>query len=188
MMSIFVEGPAVEPVGLSEMKAYLRVDDDDGTQDAVIAGLVTAARLVVEAASRRILIEQSWRVVMDHWPKERVVRLPVSPVIAVGSVKVFDQDGAMTEIAPASVESDTLSDPPRIAVTDAPDPGQARNGIVIDLKAGYGATADAVPATLRLAVKILVTHWFENRGDVTGEQVLPPEALALVAPFGRARL
>ena len=70
----------------------------------------------------------------------------------------------------------------------APEPGRPRNGISIDLRAGYGATAEAVPATLRLAIRILVAHWFENRGDVVGEQILPPEALALVAPFQRARL
>ena len=45
-----------------------------------------------------------------------------------------------------------------------------------------------MPASLRLAIKILVAHWFENRGDLAGEQILPPEAFALVAPFRRARL
>ncbi len=40
MIPIFVDGPAVEPIPLAEMKAYLRVDDDDSAQDAVIAGLV----------------------------------------------------------------------------------------------------------------------------------------------------
>jgi hypothetical protein len=35
---------------------------------------------------------------------------------------------------------------------------------------------------------IMVARWFENRGDVAGVQDLPPEALALVAPFRRARL
>jgi hypothetical protein len=41
---------------------------------------------------------------------------------------------------------------------------------------------------LKLAIRILVAHWFENRGDVIGEQILPPEALALVAPFQRMRI
>jgi hypothetical protein len=41
---------------------------------------------------------------------------------------------------------------------------------------------------LKLAIKLLVAHWFENRGDVAGEQILPPDALALVAPFQRLRL
>jgi hypothetical protein len=45
-----------------------------------------------------------------------------------------------------------------------------------------------VPEPLRLAVKILVARWFENRGDIAGEQILPPDALALLTPFRRARL
>ena len=71
MIPIFISGPAVEPITLTEMKAYLRVDDDDGAQDDLISGLIKAARLMVEAASRRILIEQHWRVVLDRWPANR---------------------------------------------------------------------------------------------------------------------
>lgn len=81
-----------------------------------------------------------------------------------------------------------MSDPPRIVVTGAPEPGKPRHGISIALRAGHGATPEAVPAPLKLAIRILVAHWFENRGDVIGEQILPPEALALVAPFQRMRL
>ena len=188
MIPIFVDGPAVEPILLSEMKAYLRVDDDDSAQDAVIAGLVKAARLTVEGASRRVLIEQRWRVVLDRWPGDRVVLLPLSPLISVESIKVFDAGGAAASIPAGAIESDRFSDPPRIAVTDAPEPSKARSGIVIEVLAGYGSAAEAVPASLRLAIKILVAHWFEKRGDVAGEQILPPEAFALVAPFRRARL
>ncbi|WP_457093232.1 head-tail connector protein [Microvirga sp. P5_D2] len=186
MIPIFIEGPAVEPISLTEMKDYLRLDDD--TQDDLVAGLVKAARLMVETASRRVLIEQRWRVVLDHWPRGGRVMLPLSPLLAVDGIKVFDASGAETEIAPSSIDSDGAGDPPSIAVTEAPEPGKARNGISIELRAGYGATPDAVPATLKLAIKILVAHWFENRGDVVGEQILPPEAMALVAPFQRARL
>jgi uncharacterized phiE125 gp8 family phage protein len=188
MIPIFVDGPAVEPVPLAEMKAYLRVDDDDSAQDQVIAGLVKAARLTVEGASRRVLVEQRWRVALDRWPQDRTVLLPLSPLISVESIKVFDAKGAAAGIAAGAIDSDRFSDPPRIAVSDAPEPGRARNGILIEVLAGYGGTAEAVPAGLRLAIKILVAHWFENRGDLAGEQILPPEAFALVAPFRRARL
>ncbi|MBB4041409.1 putative phiE125 gp8 family phage protein [Microvirga flocculans] len=188
MIPIFISGPAVEPVTLAEMKAYLRVDDDDGAQDDLISGLIKAARLMVEAASRRILVEQRWRVVLDAWPANGTILLPLSPLIAVDRITVADAAGTAAEIPPGTFESDTLSDPPRLAVSGAPQPGKVRHGIAIELRAGFGATAEAVPASLRLAIRILVAHWFENRGDVTGEQILPPEALALVAPFQRARL
>jgi len=186
MIPIFVDGPAVEPVTLSEMKAYLRLDDDG--QDDLVSGLVRAARLMVESISRRLMIEQRWRVVMDRWPQGGRIPLPLSPLIAVDGVKVLDAAGIATELAGDSIVLEAASDPPCMAVSDAPQPGKPRNGIEIALRAGYGATPDAVPAPLRLAIKILVAHWFENRGDVIGEQILPPEAMSLVAPFQRARL
>ncbi len=186
MIPIFVEGPAVEPITLPEMKAYLRVDDE--TEDDLIAGLIKAARLMVEAASRRILIDQRWRVVLDRWPQGGTLMLPLSPLIAVENIKVVDAIGLATEIDPDAITCDLMSDPPRITVSHRPEPGPKRNGIVIALRAGYGPTPDAVPATLKLAIKILVADWFENRGDVVGEQFLPPQAMALVAPFQRARL
>ena len=186
MIPIFVDGPAVEPITLPEMKAYLRLDDD--AQDELVSGLIRAARLMVESASRRLMIEQGWRVVMDRWPQDGKVLLPLSPLLAVDGIKVLDAAGVATDIALASIETDTASDPPCIAVSNAPEPGKAKNGIEIKLRAGYGPSSDAVPATLRLAIKILVAHWFENRGDIVGGQILPPEAMALVAPFQRARL
>lgn len=186
MIPIFVDGPAVEPITLPEMKAYLRVDDE--AEDDLIAGLVKAARLTVESASRRILIEQRWRVILDRWPDDGKVHLPIAPLLAVESIRIFDAAGAATEVPMSCVETDLASDPPSIVVLDATEPGKPRNGIEIALRAGFGATPDAAPAPLKLAIKILVAHWFENRGDLAGEQILPPEAMALVAPFQRARL
>ncbi|MBZ6076407.1 head-tail connector protein [Microvirga puerhi] len=186
MFPIPVEGPAVEPVTLPEMKTYLRVDDD--AEDDLLSGLIKAARLMVEASARRILVAQRWRLLLHRWPKGGIVLLPLGPLIAVESVQIYDASSLATELSPDAYESDAASDPPRILFHRMPEPGKARNGIAIDLRAGYGDTPEAVPATLRLAVKILVARWYENRGDVAGPQALPPEALALVAPFQRARI
>ncbi|MCG7392558.1 head-tail connector protein [Microvirga sp. ACRRW] len=186
MIPIFVDGPAVEPITLPEMKAYLRIDHE--AEDDLVAGLIKAARLMVEAASRRVLIEQRWRVFMDRWPTGGKVLLPVGPLLSVDAIKVLDAAGTASEVEASSIDVDLMGDPPSIIAADAPHPGKPRNGIEIELRAGFGTSPDAVPATLKLAIKILVAHWFENRGDVAGEQILPPEAMALVAPFQRVRL
>ncbi|MCB8820058.1 head-tail connector protein [Microvirga rosea] len=186
MFPILVEGPAVEPVLLPEMKEYLRVDDD--AQDDLIGGLIKAARLMVEAAARRILVSQRWKLMLHRWPRDGTVLLPLAPLLGVEKVQVYDPSGDPVELPPDSYEADAVSDPPRIVFDRMPPPGKAHNGIAIDLLVGFGAAPDAVPATLRLAVKILVARWYEHRGDVAGPQELPPEALALVAPFQRARL
>ena len=71
-------------------------------------------------------------------------------------------------------KSTATSDPPRIFFLDTPPPGRSRHGIAVDFRAGYGALAEDVPAPLRLAIKVIVARWFENRGDVAGSN-LPPK-------------
>jgi uncharacterized phiE125 gp8 family phage protein len=60
MSAILLTAPAVEPVSLDEARAFLRVEHSD--DDEVIAALTAGARIHVEAATRRGLIMQSWRL------------------------------------------------------------------------------------------------------------------------------
>ncbi len=64
------------------------------------------------------------------------------------------------------------------------------SGIEIEVRVGFGAEAADVPPPLRQAVLLLVAHWFENRGDTTGERIsaMPGDVTALTAPWRRARL
>jgi len=75
MSSILLTPPAAEPVTLADAKAWLRVEHDD--DDDVIAALIAGARSHVEAQTRRALITQSWRLVLDRWPRDgRIAALP----------------------------------------------------------------------------------------------------------------
>jgi uncharacterized phiE125 gp8 family phage protein len=187
MTPILIEGPSTEPVSLAEMRAHLRVEDE--AEDGLIAGLTKAARLVVEGASQRILTASRWQILLDRWPRDRVIRLPLAPLLALERIRVFTGAGQSVDLPTTSYEADAASDPPVLVVSPtAPAPALPRAGIRIDLVAGFGPTGEAVPEPLRLAVKMLVARWFENRGDGPGEPVLPLEAMGLVAPFRRPRL
>ena len=186
MTPIPIDGPAVEPVGAPDMRAYLRLDD--GADDDLIAALVRTARMHVEAAAGRVLVESRWRVGLDAWPEGRVVPLPVSPLIAVERVRVFDPDGGATDVPAGLYEADPFSDPPSLIVDPlAPEPGRGGQGVLIEVRAGFGATSESVPEPLRQAVRLLVARWFENRGDADPGP-LPPDVWALVAPFRRMRI
>ena len=63
--------PATEPVTLAEAKAYLRLQHD--SEDALLAGLVRAAREEVERSTGAALIDQHWRMTLDAWP-DSVIR------------------------------------------------------------------------------------------------------------------
>jgi uncharacterized phiE125 gp8 family phage protein len=185
MHPILIAGPAVEPVSVDEMRAFLRLDE--AAEDELVATLITAACHCIEAASGRILIAQSWRIALDSWPHDHVVALPLSPLIAVESVRVLDAAGPPILLATAHYRVHPASDPPRIIIdTTAVDPGRALQGIELDVRVGYGD--DSVPAPLRQAIRMLAARWFEHRGDEPDDALPPPDILALIAPFRRARL
>jgi uncharacterized phiE125 gp8 family phage protein len=189
MTPLALTPPFIEPVPLVEAKAFLRLDQPD--EDDLLATLITAARLMIEAASGRMLIEQGWRIVIDRWPDGGELRLPLSPVIAIVAARVYDAAGLAQSVSPASLQLDAQADPPVVRVVGAvPAPGRSHSAVEIDLTAGYGPAVADVPALLRQAVLRLAARWFELRGDVAGRDAaaLPAEIMTLVAPFRRARL
>jgi len=173
MTAIPIDGPAVEPVGAPEMRDYLRLDD--GAEDGLVAALIRAARRAVEAASGRVLIDSRWRIARDGWPADGVILLPVSPLIAVERLRVVGSDGEGTDVPAGLYAAYAASDPPRLIVDPrAPEPGRAWSGVVIEVRAGFGASPESVPEPLRQAIRLLVARWFENRGDATPGP-LPPD-------------
>jgi uncharacterized phiE125 gp8 family phage protein len=188
MNAIPIAGPAVEPLTVLAMRAFLRLDD--AAEDDLVTALIRTARQCVEAISGRMLIAQTWRLALDRWPDDRAIGLPLSPLISVEGIRVFDASGLAMIVAPALYRVDAASDPARVIVdVAAPAPTQGLQGIEIDVRVGYGAAADAVPGPLRHAIRMLVARWFENRGDGADTPPPPlPDALTLIAPFRRARL
>lgn len=188
MTPFLLEAPAAEPVTLAAMKEWLRIVTAD--EDALIAGLISAARLTVEAASGQILMAQKWRLTMDAWPAGGIVRIPLRPVISCEAVRVYTALSTSEIVAPQFYQLDARSDPPRLLMDGSwPAPGRALGGIEIDLTAGYGVAASTVPADLAQAVKLLTAHWYEHRGDAPGSQPpLPPSVVAHIAAFRRVRL
>ena len=191
MTAILVTPPAIEPLTLAEVKAHLRLTTSD--DDTLLAALITTARLQVEQATRRVLIEQAWRICLDDWPKGGVFTLPITPVVQVTAITVYNASGVPTTLPTIAYEVDSAGTPPRVAIKAAAGIRQRRrlNGIEIDLVAGYGPSGLAVPHPLRQAILVLVARWYENRdGAAYG---IVPAALAdtfesLIAPYRSVRL
>lgn len=189
MTPIALTPPAQEPVSLAEARAFLRLDQTE--EDDLLATLITAARLMVEATSGRLLVDQAWRIVLDRWPDSGEIRLPLSPVGTVSAARVYDALGAPQPVAASALQLGRASDPPVLQIVgEVPEIGRLRGAIEIDVVAGFGPNAQSVPALLRQAVLRLAARWFEHRGDVVGRdaEALPTEIMALIAPFRRARL
>jgi uncharacterized phiE125 gp8 family phage protein len=190
MTPMLITGPACEPLSLAEAKTWLRLDTT--SEDDLVGALVTSARLVVEASTRRLLITQTWRFVLDEWPRSRVFDIPYAPFRSLVGIRVYDAGGEAQGLSTALYA--LAASPERARLTFSgplPAPGQSANGIEIDAVFGYGDDAASVPEPLRQAIRLLTARWFENRGDVerdTAGADLPDPVGALVAPYRRVRL
>ena len=185
MSAILLSGPAVEPVTIEEAKAFLRVEHDD--DDDVIAALIAGARVHVEAQTRRALITQSWRLVRDAWPSAGRVPVLPAPLRALTAARIFRLDGTAQTLDAAAFTADKSNAPGWITYSGTPPaPGRMAAGIELDVTVGYGDTVEDVPADLRQAIRILVSHWYENRGLIalgSGIAVLPKTVAALLASY-----
>jgi uncharacterized phiE125 gp8 family phage protein len=186
-----LSGPGAEPLSLEEIKSYLRVDGN--AEDVLVQSLVLTSRLHIEAALGLALMTQSWKFVLDAWPVDGVVDLPIAPVQQVSDVRVIGKDGTALSLDADGYELDTSSRPPRLyRKSDTwPTPGRAHAGIEIDITAGFGASADAVPAPIRQALMLLVAHWYEHRDPIeigTPSTAVPNAVSRLLHPYRVVRL
>jgi uncharacterized phiE125 gp8 family phage protein len=144
-MLITVTAATVEPVTLAEAKAHLRVIDD--SDDAMIGGMITSAREVVEASTGRALAAASYR-----WASERSIevatRLPLWPISAVTAVSYLDGE------VRRAVDDYTVDLDRSMLVLASP------SGTALNVE--FDTTPEQIPAALKAAILLLVGDLYEN--------------------------
>jgi uncharacterized phiE125 gp8 family phage protein len=185
MSSLLLTAPAVEPLSLDEARAYLRVETND--DDELIGALIAGARVHVEAQTRRALITQSWRLSLDAWPEDGRIRVVPAPLRTLNAARVYDSDGNAQALDTQAFVPDLGASMLVFMPWPLPPPGRIAAGVEIDVTVGYGDAAGDVPEALRQAVRLLVAHWYDNRGlvadNTTQIAALPATVPALLAPY-----
>ena len=179
--------PADTPVSLTEVKAHCRVDGTDS--DAVLTLLLAAAVSHLDGWTGilgRCMVTQSWR--QDFCGFASPLRLPLGPVASVTSVAYYDADNAL--VAALSSDVWVLRHDALGAYVDL-KPGQSwpssyARADAVSVTYAAGTAAADVPAALKAAILLMVSHWNENREAVAGSMSeVPMSASALIAPFRR---
>lgn len=157
MTLLVVTAPAVEPVSVSEVQDRVGVSVDA----ALIGSLITGIRQKVETYLDRALITQTLRLSLNGFPygytlgAAGTIDLPRAPLQSVTSVKYFDLDDAEQTFAASRYLVLTNYEPGKVQVKYGdvwPTNVRAENVVQIDYVAGYGASADDVPAGIRMAI------------------------------------
>jgi uncharacterized phiE125 gp8 family phage protein len=187
--------PAVEPVSLARAKLHLRVDFDD--DDSLIASYIAAARQYSERVMQRSIYERTMLLTLDYFPlasecvngadqlayvssyiRSLSIIVPKPGLVSVESITYLDNTNAPVTLPPSSYVIDTVSEPGRIM--PAPGtfwpyqnqylPGQVRVTYTSGTY-GDGVEVDTCPATIKMAILLLVGHWYAHREAVTDKSM-----------------
>jgi len=184
---ILLTPPTVEPVSLDEVKSHARIDHN--VDDVLLGSLLFAARQWCEHYTRRAFINQTWDLALSVVPEKRYVNLPRSPLESITHVQLFDDNDNAKTWDEENYFADTVSDVGRLYLREGacwPDASRCSNGVVITYVAGYGIDGSFVPEPIKLAIKQLVLHWYEYRGDAVQSNILSKAPLtveALLDPY-----
>ena len=162
--------PGSEPITLDEAKAYLRVDDS--TEDTLISALITAARRKFENDTLHYLLPQTWELYLN---RNEITTEPISinksDITAISSVKYYDSSNTQQTLSTSDYQTAIQGKPSSIQIITMPTIYDRLEAMVIRFTLGY-ANAGAVPEDIKLAIKLLLATWYENRQTVvTGTQV-----------------
>ena len=178
--------PSIEPITLTEAKAHLRIDSS--TEDALISGLIAAARRMAEAYTQRQLITATYTMKMDDFPYgEGVIYIPRTPLGSVTSITYVDANGS-TQTLSTDVYEVLKNDVNACAVLK---PGQLwpsvrtekYEAVTVTFTAGYGSATTDIPAAVRSAMYLIIGNLFENREGVvigTNSSTLPMGVTSLL--------
>lgn len=172
-----VTPPSGEALTTSEVKSFLRVTSS--ADDTLIDTLIATARQHLDAKDGwlgRCILTQTWDLKLDAF--SCVIYLPLAPVTSVTSITYLDTAGVSQTLAASVYRTDLVSEPARIMEDYGqvwPSTYDVVNAVTVRFVAGY-ATAAAVPAPIKQAMKMLIAHWYENREAVlTGTASKPIE-------------
>lgn len=182
--------PSSLPVSLEEAKRHCRVEFSD--DDLEIKALMQAATDYLDGPNGvlgRAIVSQEWALDLPAWPEDFM--LPVEPVSGV-AITYWDEAGVERELA---ADSFNLASWPSNRTLFSWSNGFQKplldisraNPVRLVITAGFGGP-DAVPSGLKVAISMLVAHWYLNREAVAKGSSMAELPLAVSALLSRWRV
>jgi len=186
----------------ANLKLHLNIDSTD--QDALLAVILAQCTALAEDYTGRALTTQTWELWTDGFPvtldyidkvrsgipatfsfgADSYIELPRAPLVSITHLKTYNTSNTVAEFAAASYYTDTTSTPGRLVLNDGyswPTDLRARNAVVVQYVAGYGATYASVPAAIRMGIMQMAEEMWGNR--IEGTERVPQIASQLLSAY-----
>lgn len=143
---------------------------------------------MAESFTKRSFCERTYELLLDSFPRrapyeEARIFLPFGPVIELLSLRYLDTDGSEVDQDLSALHFAQYDEPAWIGLGNngswpllSPRPGAVK----IQYRAGYasaGSPADAitVPRLVKQAIRMLISHWNENREATAAVRIVSDE-------------
>jgi uncharacterized phiE125 gp8 family phage protein len=169
MKRVLIESPACEPETIAMLRKHCRIDSHE--EDDMLVGLLKNAREAAEEFLWKRLVTQTWDQYFDEFSDS--MRLDISPVQSIASVKYLDTSGVLQTLSSTTYE---LGDENGIAVVRLaydqswPSTRGVSDAVVIRHVVGYGDSHEDIPMMVRAAIRIHVEHFYKRDGNELPQQ------------------
>lgn len=158
-------GDALYVVTLAEMKTHLRIVHNK-LDDVITAAIIDAVDILggVGGILNRTILPTRYRRYLSNFPApvngvRQPILLPYAPVFGVESITV----GSDPALAPSGYVWNNINMIGQISYNTAwPLVTSGNRAIAVEYDAGFSATGDDYPPTLKRFVKLLAAHYVEN--------------------------
>lgn len=171
------------PISNEEAQASLKTVIDAGDAEYTLIDTLTLAAVgMVEKITGLQLMPATWELTFKGFLEYIEINHP--PVSAITSVKYYDAQNVLQTMASSKYQVNLYQMPALLRFLDMPAVYDRLDAITITYTSGY-ASADAVPASLKAAIFMILGHLFENRQTVSTMQTyeVPQAAEYLCAPY-----
>lgn len=156
--------PAHRLLTRDEAKAHLRVDEAD--DDSLIDALILAAENYLDGYNgelRRCIINQVWQEGFKHFQEHMRLTFPDVNDVDMIEIKYIDGDETeQTYDGAFELYEDAISSILRLKSIPAVSTNVTMP-VTISYQVGLASEVADIPASIVVAVKMLVAHWYENR-------------------------
>lgn len=185
MQVVVKTAPGQLPFAVSTALRHIRALEDDAD---LVELYCRAAVQTVEDYTGRALLRTVYTAQLDAWPDFGCQRgilpgpasrnldtivLPRSPLVAIGSVKYYPEDGgAQATWDATNYRADIRSLPGRLVLAESyefPAIAVRADAVEVEFTAGEGTAEGEVPAPLLMCALTLARHFFDNPGCVDAD-------------------
>lgn len=188
MSTLCISPPTVDPVTVDEVKLHLKIDHD--AEDLLLAGYISAARVVCEKQLQRTLITTTWRTMLPGFPfgcpawsrrgnpalPANAIFLENGPVQSVANVSYLDPDGILCMLPAQAYQLQVWSGLDVLVPehgTAWPATQSGLQSVTVDYVAGFGDAAANIPAPIRSWILLAVGDLYAQRLRSGEKPVVP---------------